>query len=75
MSHSPRPSSHADGAPERRTAEARVSGEAHDDAIDPLTPHEARDVAAGLMLAAGVSVFEVSCHIGHTDINTTSSIY
>jgi integrase len=43
--------------------------------LEPLTPHEARHVAASFLLAAGVPLFEVSRYVGHTDIRTTANIY
>lgn len=48
---------------------------AREDAVDPLTPHEVRHVAASFLLAAGVPLFEVSRYIGHTDIRTTANTY
>jgi integrase len=43
--------------------------------LDPLTPHEARHVAASFLLAAGVPLSEVSRYVGHTDFRTTANTY
>jgi integrase len=43
--------------------------------LEPLTPHDGRHVAASFLLAAGVSLFEVSRYVGHTDVRTTANVY
>ncbi|MCW3003253.1 MAG: tyrosine-type recombinase/integrase [Conexibacter sp.] len=48
---------------------------AREDALDPLTPHEARHCAASYLIAAGVNPKELSVYIGHTDIRTTYNVY
>ena len=58
-----------------KTGPRMIWVKARKDALDPLTPHEARHVAASFLLAAGVPLFEVSRYIGHTDIRTTANIY
>jgi integrase len=49
--------------------------EAGEDALDPLTPHEARHCAGSYLIAAGVNPKELSVYIGHSDIRTTYNVY
>jgi integrase len=46
-----------------------------EDALDPLTPHEARHCAASYLIAAGLNAKELSVYIGHSDIRTTYNRY
>jgi integrase len=48
---------------------------AHEDALEPLTPHEARHTAASYMAAAGLTPKEAQTAMGHADIRTTLNIY
>jgi integrase len=46
-----------------------------EDALDPVTPHEARHCAASYLIAAGLNAKELSVYIGHSDIRTTYNRY
>lgn len=46
-----------------------------EDALEPLTPHEARHCCASYLIAAGVNAKELSEYIGHSDIRTTFNLY
>jgi integrase len=45
------------------------------DALDPLTPHEARHCAASYRIEAGLNDLELKATIGHSDSRTTKRIY
>ncbi len=49
--------------------------EASDDALEPLTPHEARHCAASYMIACGLDWKKITEFIGHTDVRTTFNRY
>jgi integrase len=53
----------------------RVWVKAREDALDPLTPHEARHTCASYLIAAGVNDMQLAQYIGHTDSRTTKNIY
>jgi integrase len=46
-----------------------------DDALDPLTPHEARHCAVSYMIAAGMNPKQISVYIGHGDVRQTWNRY
>jgi integrase len=46
-----------------------------EDALDPLTPHEARHTCASYLAAAGLTHKEVQTAMGHSDIRTTLNLY
>jgi integrase len=48
---------------------------AREDALEPLTPHEARHSAASYMAAAGLIPKEAQEAMGRADIRTTLNIY
>jgi integrase len=48
---------------------------ARGDALDPLTPHEARHCAASYLIEAGLNDLELTATIGHSDSRTTKRIY
>jgi integrase len=48
---------------------------ARPDALDPLTPHEARHCAASYLIEAGLNDLELTATIGHSDVRTTKNIY
>jgi integrase len=48
---------------------------AREDALDPLTPHEARHCAASYLIEAGLNDLELTATIGHSDSRTTKRIY
>jgi integrase len=48
---------------------------ARTDALDPLTPHEARHCAASYLIEAGLNDLELTATIGHSDVRTTKNIY
>jgi integrase len=48
---------------------------AREDALDPISPHEARHCAASYLIAAGLNAKELSVYIGHSDIRTTYNRY
>jgi integrase len=48
---------------------------AREDALDPVSPHEARHCAASYLIAAGLNAKELSVYIGHSDIRTTYNRY
>jgi integrase len=48
---------------------------ARTDALDPLTPHEARHCAASYLIEAGLNDLELTTTIGHSDVRTTKNIY
>jgi integrase len=43
------------------------------DALQPLTPHEARHCAASYMIAAGMDWKKITEFIGHSDVRTTTT--
>ncbi len=45
------------------------------DALEPLTPHEARHCAASYMIAAGMDWKKITEFIGHNDVRTTYNRY
>jgi hypothetical protein len=45
------------------------------DALQPLTPHEARHCGAGCMIAAGMDWKKITEFIGHSDVRTTYNRY
>jgi integrase len=45
------------------------------DALDPLTPHEARHCAASYMIAAGMDWKKITEFLGHSDVRTTYNRY
>jgi integrase len=45
------------------------------DALEPLTPHEARHCAASYMIAAGMDWKKITEFIGHSDVRTTYNRY
>jgi integrase len=47
---------------------------AREDALDPLTPHEARHTCASYLAAAGLTPKEAQTAMGHADIRTTLNI-
>ena len=53
----------------------RIWVKAREDALDPLTPHEARHTCASYLIAAGVNDMQLAQYIGHTDSRTTKNIY
>jgi len=53
----------------------RIWVKAREDALDPLTPHEARHTCASYLIAAGVNDMQLQRYIGHTDVRTTKNIY
>jgi integrase len=48
---------------------------AREEALDPLTPHEARHCAASYLIEAGLNDLELTATIGHSDSRTTKRIY
>jgi integrase len=48
---------------------------ASEDALDPLSPHEARHCAASYMIAAGMDWKKITEFIGHSDVRTTFNRY
>jgi integrase len=48
---------------------------ASEDALDPLSPHEARHCAASYMIAAGMDWKKITEFIGHSDVRTTYNRY
>jgi integrase len=48
---------------------------AREDALQPLTPHEARHSAASYLIEAGLNDLELMETIGHSDPRTTKTIY
>jgi integrase len=48
---------------------------ARTDALDPLTPDEARHCAASYLIEAGLNDLELTATIGHSDVRTTKNIY
>ena len=48
---------------------------ARPDALDPLTPHEARHCAASYMIAAGMDWKKITEFLGHSDVRTTYNRY
>jgi integrase len=48
---------------------------ARPDALNPLTPHEARHSAASYLIEAGLNDLELTAVIGHSDSRTTKRIY
>jgi integrase len=48
---------------------------AREDALVPLTPHEARHCAASYLIEAGLNDLELTAVIGHSDSRTTKAIY
>jgi integrase len=48
---------------------------ARTDALDPLTPHEARHCAASYLIEAGLNDLELTTTIGHSDVRTTKNVY
>ncbi|MDQ6806160.1 MAG: site-specific integrase [Actinomycetota bacterium] len=48
---------------------------ARPDALEPLTPHEARHCAASYMIAAGMDWKKITEFIGHSDVRTTYNRY
>jgi len=65
----------------RQVRESQTTGgkttwlKAHDDALDPLTPHEARHCAVSYMIAAGMNPKQISVYIGHGDVRQTWNRY
>jgi integrase len=57
------------------TGPRRIWVKAREDALKPLTPHEARHTCASYLIAAGVPDMELQRYIGHTDVRTTKNIY
>jgi integrase len=57
----------------RGTAPGWVKG--RPDALEPLTPHEARHSAASYLIEAGLNDLELMVTIGHSDPRTTKTIY
>jgi integrase len=45
------------------------------EALQPLTPHEARHCAASYMIAAGMDWKKITEFIGHSDVRTTYNRY
>ncbi len=65
-----------------RVIEARKDGKrtktvvkAREDALDPATPHGARNICASYLIAAGVDDMTLQSVIGHSDVRTTKSVY
>jgi integrase len=48
---------------------------AREDALEPLTPHQARHCAASYMAACGLTPKEAQTALGHADIRTTMNVY
>jgi integrase len=48
---------------------------AREDALEPLTPHEARHCAVSYMIAAGLNPKQISVYIGHGDVRQTWNRY
>jgi integrase len=48
---------------------------ARTDALNPLTPHEARHCAASYLIEAGLNDLELTTTIGHSDVRTTKNVY
>ena len=48
---------------------------AREDALDPLTAHEARHCCASYLIAAGLNAKELSVYLGHADIRITYNRY
>lgn len=48
---------------------------ASEDALEPLSPHEARHCAASYMIAAGMDWKKITEWIGHSDVRTTYNRY
>ena len=48
---------------------------ARPDALEPLTPHEARHCAASYMIAAGMDWKKITEFLGHSDVRTTYNRY
>lgn len=65
----------------KQTANPESSGPKHvwvkarEDALEPLTPHEARHTCASYLAAAGLTPKEAQTAMGHADIRTTMNIY
>jgi len=57
------------GPPQKIWIKARA------DAVEPLTPHEARHCAASYMIAAGMDWKKITEFIGHSDVRTTYNRY
>jgi integrase len=60
---------------QQATGPKTVWVKARADALEPLTPHEARHTAASYMAAAGLTPKEAQEAMGHADIRTTLNIY
>jgi integrase len=48
---------------------------AREDALEPLTPHQARHSCASYLIAAGLNAKQLSTCVGHSDIRTTYNVY
>ena len=58
------------------TGQRRTTWEkARKDALEPLTPHEARHTCASYLIAAGLNPKQVQTYIGHSDVRTTFNVY
>jgi integrase len=64
-----------DGARQKDGRPKLVWRKAAEDALEPLSPHEARHCAASYMIAAGMDWKKISEFIGHTDVRTTFNRY
>ena len=53
----------------------KVVEKAHEDALDPLQPHEARHTCASYLAAAGLTPKDVQTAMGHANVATTLDLY
>jgi integrase len=66
----------ATGPPRAASAGPRTRWvKAREDALEPLTPHEARHTCASYLIAAGLNPKQVQTYIGHSDVRTTFNVY
>lgn len=61
--------------PDRSARPKEIWIKAHDAALEPLSPHEARHTCASYLAAAGLTHKEVQTAMGHADIRTTLNLY
>jgi integrase len=62
-------------ASEKKAGPAMVWTKARGDALEPLTPHEARHCCASYLIEAGLNDLELTATIGHSDVRTTLNVY
>jgi integrase len=61
--------------PDPNARPKQITVKTRDDALEPLTPHEARHTCASYLAAAGLTHKEVQTAMGHADIRTTLNLY